>query len=148
MKLAVGSDHAGYELKSRLLPLLQEAGHEITDFGCFDTNAVDFPDIAKLVCYAILSSESERGIMFCGTGIGAAIACNKISGIRAAVCHDIYSAHQCVEHDDVQVMTLGAQVIGHTVAFELIEQFLSASFSTDAEFRRRVAKLSQMESKP
>lgn len=147
MKLAVGSDHAGYALKARLLDSIKAMGYEIIDMGCFDENPVDFPDIAKKVCNAILSEEAWRGIMFCGTGVGAAIACNKIPGIRAAVCHDIYSAHQCVEHDDVQVITLGAQIVGHSIALELIERFLGAVFSTDEEFRRRVEKLNMMDSR-
>ena len=92
-----------------------------------------------------MNGEAERGIMFCGTGVGAAIACNKTPGIRAAVCHDIYTAHQCVEHDDVQVIALGAQIVGHTVALELIQLFLSAQFSTSEEFRRRVKKLEKMD---
>lgn len=145
LKIAVGSDHAGYELKIRLLDKIKEFGHEIIDFGSFDPNPVDFPDIAKLVCNAILEGKVERGIMFCGTGVGASIACNKVPGIRASVCHDIYTAHQCVEHDDVQVMCLGAQIIGHTVALELINIFLKAEFSTSEEFRRRVRKLEYMD---
>ncbi|HHT88684.1 MAG TPA: RpiB/LacA/LacB family sugar-phosphate isomerase [Clostridiales bacterium] len=146
MKIAVGSDHAGYELKVKLLDQIRALGHEVVDFGSYDPNPVDFPDVAKLVTGAILSGECERGIMFCGTGVGAAIACNKVKGIRASVCHDIYSAHQCVEHDNVQVMCLGNQIIGHSVAIELIDIFLKAEFSTDEDFRRRVDKLSQMES--
>lgn len=146
MKIAVGSDHAGYELKVKLLDEIRALGHEVIDFGSYDPNPVDFPDIAKLVTGAILSGECKRGIMFCGTGVGAAIACNKVKGIRASVCHDIYSAHQCVEHDDVQVMCLGNQIIGHSVALELIKIFLEAEFSTDEDFRRRVNKLLQMES--
>jgi ribose 5-phosphate isomerase B len=146
MKIAVGSDHAGYELKVRLLDQIKALGHEIVDFGSYNPDPVDFPDIAKPLTESILSGECERGIMFCGTGVGAAIACNKVKGIRASVCHDIYSAHQCVEHDNVQVMCLGNQIIGHTVALELINSFLNAKFSTDEDFRRRVDKLSQMES--
>ncbi len=145
MKIAVGSDHAGFPLKGKVLDILRSKGHEITDFGSFDPSPVDFPDIAKKVCAAILDGTCERGIMFCGTGVGACIACNKISGIRASVCHDIYTAHQCVEHDDVQVIAMGAQIIGHTVALELIDLFLAAKFSTSEEFRRRVKKLEQMD---
>lgn len=145
MKIVVGSDHAGYALKEKLLPGLRERGHEILDVGSFDPQPVDFPDIGKKVCDAILSERCERGIMFCGTGVGAAIACNKVPGIRASVCHDIHTAHQCVEHDDVQIIAIGAQIIGHTVALELIELFLGAKFSTSEEFRRRVAKLAQMD---
>ena len=145
MKLVIGSDHAGYALKVKILPLLRESGHEISDMGSFDEKPVDFPDIAAQVCEQIKSGNAERGIMFCGTGVGAAIACNKTPGIRAAVCHDIYTAHQCVEHDDVQIIALGAQIIGHTVAHELINLFLSARFSTSEEFRRRVDKLNKMD---
>ena len=145
MKLVVGGDHAGFPLKTKVLRILCDKGYEIEDIGSFDENPVDFPDIAKKVCAKILKNEAERGIMFCGTGVGAAIACNKIPGIRAAVCHDIYTAHQCVEHDDVQIIALGAQIIGHTVAVELIELFLAARFSESEEFRRRVDKLSCMD---
>lgn len=145
MKLAIGSDHAGFPLKQQLLDALRAKGHEITDFGSYDPAPVDFPDIAKKVTGAILDGQAERGIMFCGTGVGAAIACNKVSGIRASVCHDVYTAHQCVEHDNVQVIALGAQIIGPTVAEELIDLFLAARFSTSEEFRRRVAKLEQMD---
>ena len=144
MRIAVGSDHAGFPLKQALLPSLK-ARHEITDFGSYDPNPVDFPDIAKMVCHAVLSGEAERGIMFCGTGVGAAIACNKVRGIRASVCHDLYTAHQCVEHDNVQIIALGAQIVGPTVAEELIDIFLKAEFSTEEDFRRRVAKLDDMD---
>ena len=145
MKIAVGSDHAGFPLKGKVLDVLRAKGHEITDFGSFDQSPVDFPDIAKKVCGAILDGSCQRGIMFCGSGVGACIACNKISGIRASVCHDIFTAHQCVEHDDVQVIAMGAQIIGHTVALELIDLFLAAEFSTSEEFRRRVKKLEMMD---
>ena len=144
MKIVLGSDHCGYELKNRVLPYLIEK-HQITDCGCYSTDSVDFPDIAGLVCREILEGRAERGIMFCGTGVGAAIACNKVKGIRASVCHDIYSAHQAVEHDNIQVMVLGNQVIGEYVAIELIEAFLHAKFSENEEFRRRVKKLELME---
>lgn len=145
MKLAVGSDHMGYSLKTALLDTLREKGHDITDFGSFDPAPVDFPDIAKLVCGAVLDGTAERGIMFCGTGVGAGIACNKVPGIRATVCHDIYTAHQCVEHDNVQIITMGAQIIGPTLAEELIDLFLKAEFSTNGDFRRRVEKLALMD---
>ena len=147
MKIAVGGDHAGFELKEKILPALKEKGHEIIDLGCFDKNPVDFPDIAAKVCEQILSGKAERGIMFCGTGVGASIACNKTPGIRAAVCHDIYTAHQCVEHDDVQIIAFGAQIIGHTAALELADLFLNARFSESEEFRRRVEKLMKMDIK-
>lgn len=144
MKIVIGSDHCGYELKAKLLPILQQK-YEVIDCGCHSANPVDFPDIAKQVCENILTGKAERGIMFCGTGVGAAIACNKVKGIRASVCHDIYTAHQCVEHDDVQVIAMGNQIIGISVAEELIDIFLKAEFSTSEEFRRRVWKLEQMD---
>jgi len=145
MRIAVGGDHAGFDLKQQLLEPLKDMGHEIIDFGCYTKEPVDFPDIARKICQSILSGETERGIMFCGTGVGAAIACNKVPGIRASVCHDLYTAHQCVEHDDVQVIALGGQIVGHTVALELIERFLAARFDGSEEFRRRVEKLAAMD---
>jgi ribose 5-phosphate isomerase B len=117
----------------------------VTDHGSYTPDPVDFPDIAKKICAAILSGEADRGIMCCGTGVGASIACNKVRGVRASVCHDVYSARQCVEHDDVQVAAFGNQIIGKTVAIELARLFLAARFSTSEEFRRRVAKLDEMD---
>ena len=145
MRIAIGSDHAGFALKEKVLPALKEQGHELTDLGSYDPEPVDFPDIAKKVCKAVLDGSCERGIMFCGTGVGASIACNKVPGIRACVCHDLYTAHQCVEHDNVQIIALGGQIIGHTAALELINLFLAAAFSTSEEFRRRVEKLGRMD---
>jgi len=144
MKIVIGSDHAGYALKLRLLPALKKMGHQVTDVGSYDPNPVDFPDICLKIGDAILNGEAERGIVFCGTGVGAALACNKIPGLRAAVCHDIFSAHQCVEHDDVQVMTLGNQIIGYSVALEHIQAFLAATFLEDEQFRRRVQKVEML----
>ncbi|MCL1854460.1 MAG: RpiB/LacA/LacB family sugar-phosphate isomerase [Clostridia bacterium] len=145
MHIVVGSDHAGFALKQSLLNELRIRGHTVEDVGSHDPQPVDFPDVARALCDRILDGGCERGIMFCGTGVGAAIACNKARGIRASVCHDIYTAHQCVEHDDVQVIALGAQIIGPTVAMELIDLFLAARFSTSEEFQRRVRKLERMD---
>lgn len=147
MKLVVGGDHAGYELKEKVLQKLMDIGHEVIHVGSFSPEMVDFPDVARELCTHILNGRAERGIMVCGTGVGAAIACNKIPGIRAAVIHDIYTAHQSVEHDNVQVMAIGGQIIGDTVAFELIKLFLEATFSESEEFRNRVDKLAQLESR-
>lgn len=144
MRIVVGSDHAGYELKQRLLPYLRSR-YEVLDQGSYDPAPVDFPQIGKKVCGAILNGEADRGVMFCGTGVGAAIACNKVPGIRASVCHDLYTAHQCVEHDNVQVIALGAQIIGWTAAQELIDIFLAAEFSDGEDFRRRVRMLEEMD---
>ncbi len=145
MKIVIGGDHAGFELKEKVLKYLEESGHDVKHVGSFTPEMVDFPDIAKKVCEAIKSGEAERGIMVCGTGVGAAIACNKCPGIRASVVHDVYTAHQCVEHDNVQVMAIGGQIVGDVVAKELIDIFLKAEFSVSEEFRNRVAKLEQMD---
>jgi ribose 5-phosphate isomerase B len=145
MLLAVGGDHAGFPLKGPIIDLLRKAGHTVEDFGTHSTEPVDFPDIAQAVCGAIRSGAADRGLLVCGTGVGAAIAGNKIPGIRAAVCHDSYSAHQCVEHDDVNLLCIGAQIIGIKLAEEILTAFLGAEFSTEPQFRRRVAKLAELE---
>lgn len=145
MKLAIGGDHAGFPLKGPLVDFLSAQGHTVQDFGTHSVEPVDFPDIARLVCEAVRSGAAERGIMVCGTGVGACIAANKIPGIRAALCHDTYSAHQCVEHDDVNVLCIGGWIVGVRVAEELLLAFLKAEFSTDEEFRRRVQKLAVLE---
>ena len=143
MKIVIGSDHCGYVLKQQLMTFLTDH-YEVKDCGCYSADPVDFPDIAKQVCREIKEGRAERGIMFCGTGVGAAIACNKVNGIRASVVHDIYSAHQCVEHDNCQVMAVGAQIIGDKVAADLIRVFTEARFLPDEEFHRRVKKLESM----
>lgn len=148
MKLVIGSDHAGFPLKGPLVKLLQSWNYEVKDVGSFTPDPVDFPDIALLLAGEVLSGRSERGIMVCGTGVGAAIACNKIQGIRAALCHDTYSAHQCVEHDNVNVLCIGAQIIGPSVAEEILANYLNARFSTEEQFRRRVRKLDQFDLVP
>ena len=141
LKIVIGSDHAGFPLKGPLVKVLQSWKYEIKDVGSFNPDPVDFPDIALLLADEILSGRAERGIMVCGTGVGASIACNKIQGIRAALCHDTYSAHQCVEHDNVNVICIGAQIIGQSMAEEILHNFLNAQFSTEEQFRRRVKKL-------
>ena len=145
MKLVVGSDHAGFPMKAEILAFLKEKGHEVLDVGSHDPHPVDFPDIARKVAAAITSGEVERGLMICGTGVGASIGANKMKGIRAAVCHDVHSAHQSVEHDDVNVMCIGAQIVGAWLAKDLVEAYLAAEFSTDEDFRRRVRKLAEMD---
>ncbi|GEM_PF-168226 len=144
-KLVIGSDHAGFPLKGPLMKILQSWGYSVKDVGSFTPDPVDFPDIALLLADEILKGHAERGIMVCGTGVGAAIACNKIQGIRAALCHDTYSAHQCVEHDNVNVICIGAQIIGPSLAEEILKNYLDARFSTAEEFRRRVRKLDQFD---
>jgi ribose 5-phosphate isomerase B len=145
MRIVIGSDHAGFPMKQTLIEHLRAGGHEVDDVGSFDPNPVDFPDIAKSLTAKVISGEAERGLMVCGTGVGASIAANKVKGIRAAVCHDVHSAHQCVEHDDVNVMCIGAQIVGAWLACDLIDAYVGATFSTDPDFRRRVAKLHDME---
>jgi ribose 5-phosphate isomerase B len=145
VRLVIGSDHAGFALKQELTEQLRKRGHEIQDAGSHGPEPVDFPDIARALTGLVVSGRAERGIMVCGTGVGAAIAANKVRGIRAAVLHDIHSAHQAVEHDDVNVMCLGAQIVGPWLALDLIDAYLTARFSAGPEFRRRVAKLAEME---
>ncbi len=145
MKIVIGSDHAGYHLKVELAEYLSAAGHEVTDVGSHDPAPVDFPDIAKAVCGAVREG-GARGLMVCGTGVGAAIAANKVRGIRAAVCHDVHSAHQSVEHDDVNVMCIGAQIVGAWLARDLVAAFIGAEFDRSEDFVRRVEKLHAMES--
>ena len=145
MKLVIGSDHAGFALKQVVMKMLRSWKHPVKDCGSFTPDPVDFPDIAKLVAAELKSGRAERGIMVCGTGVGAAIAGNKIQGIRAALCHDTYSAHQCVEHDNVNLLCIGAQVIGPSIAEEVLTAFLKARFSTAEEFRRRVRMLDEMD---
>lgn len=145
MKLAVGGDHAGFPLKGPVIELLGMWGHTVQDFGTHSTEPVDFPDIAQRVADAVRKGGVDRGILVCGTGVGACIAGNKIPGIRAAVCHDSYSAHQCVEHDNVNLLCVGAQIVGIKLVEEILRAFLEAQFSTEEEFRRRVEKLAELE---
>ncbi|MEJ1974825.1 MAG: ribose 5-phosphate isomerase B [Acetobacteraceae bacterium] len=145
MRIVLGGDHAGFALKQEMRAFLESAGHQVEDVGSHDPGPVDFPDIAQMVCAAVQGGQADRGIMVCGTGVGASIAANKIRGIRAAVCHDIHSAHQAVEHDDVNVMCLGAQIVGAWLARDLVAAFLAARFDPSEEFARRVAKLKTME---
>ncbi len=126
--IAVGSDHGGFELKNHILKHLEENGLEYEDFGCYDENSVDYPDIAERVCRAINNKECENGILICGTGIGICIAANKINGIRAAHCHDVYSAEMTKRHNNANVICLGGRVIGRELAFKIIDTWLNAEF--------------------
>src|SRR5262245_55383474 len=145
MRLVIGSDHAGWPLKQTVIDHIRELGHEVIDVGSYDDKPVDFPDIARAVAKKVTSGEVARGIMVCGTGVGASIAANKMKGIRAAVCHDVHSAHQSVEPDDVNIMCLGYQIVGAWLAKDLIAAYLSAELSTDEDVRRRVEKLRVMD---
>jgi ribose 5-phosphate isomerase B len=146
MKIVIGGDHAGYHLKVELAVYLREAGHDVTDIGSHDPAPVDFPDIARTLCATVRDGGAERGLLVCGTGVGASIAANKVRGIRAAVCHDVHSAHQAVEHDDVNVACIGAQIVGPWLARDLVTAFLDAEFDRSEDFVRRVRKLHEMES--
>ena len=133
MKIAVGFDHAGFPLKQTVLDTIREAGHEPIDMGTNSAEAVDFPDYSEKVGRAVQRGEAERGILVCGSGVGASIAANKIPGIYAALCHDTYSAHQGVEHDNMNVLCLGSRVIGLALAQELADAFVRARFEASAE---------------
>src|SRR6266567_1450984 len=145
MKIILGSDHAGFELKTVLSDYLKQSGHEIIDVGTNSTQAVDYPDFAEALALRLLHGDGERGILICGSGVGASVAANKIPGIRAGICHDGYSAHQGVEHDDVNVLVLGARVIGTELAKELCTNFLNARFTCEERHQRRLAKILSIE---
>jgi ribose 5-phosphate isomerase B len=147
MRIAVGADHAGYPLKQAVVAELERLGHQVMDKGTFSEAPVDYPDFAEAVGLSVTSGETERGVLVCGSGVGASVAANKIRGIRAAVCHDTYSAHQGVEHDDMNVLTLGARVIGIEVALELVRAFVSARFSGEERHMRRLNKVLAIESR-
>ncbi len=145
MRLALSADHAGYEMKREMLTLLSADGHQILDLGTNSPAAVDYPDCAEAVAMALREGRADRGIIFCGSGAGVSIAANKFPGIRAAVCHDCYAAHQAVEHDDMNVLCLGGRVVGPALARELISAFLAATFSGEARHRRRLDKILAIE---
>ena len=145
MRIVIGSDHAGFPLKAAIVEFVRGLGHEVEDVGSHSPEPVDFPDIARAVTDRIAAGRADRGLMVCGTGVGASIAANKVKGIRAAVCHDVHSAHQSVEHDDVNVMCIGAQIVGPWLANDLVAAYLGAEFSTDEDCRRRVAKLAELD---
>lgn len=141
----IGSDHAGVSLKGVVAGFLEEKGYRVLDVGTFDREPVDYPDIARKVGKALLKRRAQKGILICGSGVGASVAANKMRGIRAGLCHDIYSAHQGVEHDDMNVICLGSRVVGTEVAKELVAAFLAAEFSGDDRHVRRLRKVRQME---
>ena len=146
MKLAVGADHAGLEMKSQIIPWLQQAGHEVVDVGAHTLDpADDFPDFAAAVGQTLFGGGAERGVMICGSGVGATIASNKVSGVRAALCHDTYTARQGVEHNDMNVLCLGGRVIGIETAKEVISAFVGASFTGEERFLRRIDKVGKIE---
>jgi RpiB/LacA/LacB family sugar-phosphate isomerase len=145
MRVVLGSDHAGFELKQQILKYVRELGHEVLDVGTHDSSSVDYPDFAEAVGTAIVNNKADRGILMCGSGIGSVIAANKIPGIRAGICHDCYSAHQGVEHDDMNVMAIGARIIAIALARDLVKIFLEAKFLEEARFKRRLDKVKKLE---
>jgi ribose 5-phosphate isomerase B len=147
MIVAVGTDHAGFALKPTILDAIRSAGHEPLDCGAFEVVPVDdYPDFAERVARAVLDGRAERGVLLCGSGVGASVAANKFVGIRSALCHDTFSAHQGVEDDEMNVITLGARVIGPSLAAELVATFLRAKFSGAERHRRRLDKIKAFES--
>ncbi len=145
MKIAIASDHAGFQLKQQLLVFLEEQHCASIDVGTYSETPVDYPDFAEKLGMAIIRKEADRGILICGSGVGASVAANKISGIRAGLCHDTYSAHQGVEHDAMNVLVLGSRVIGVELAKELVGAFLPAKFSDEERHRRRLEKVAELE---
>jgi ribose 5-phosphate isomerase B len=147
MKIVIGSDHAGFQLKVAMGDVLRALGQEVLDVGAFNENPSDYPDFAEAVGRAVLDRKADRGVLICGSGVGASVAANKLLGIRAAVCHDTYSAHQGVEHDDMNVLVLGSRIIGVKLAEDLVKAFLGARFTNEDRHVRRLNKIRAMEAR-
>ncbi|MGC9157546.1 MAG: ribose 5-phosphate isomerase B [Terracidiphilus sp.] len=148
VKLVIASDHAGFPLKEEVRAHLAKAGHEVVDLGAYNTEPSDYPDFAEKLSLALKRGEAPRGILICGSGVGVCVAANKIPGIRAGMCHDTYSAHQGVEHDDMNVCVLGARIIGSALAFEVVDAFVRAQFlATEERFLRRYKKVLALEAR-
>src|ERR1700742_2056765 len=145
MKVVIGSDHAGFQLKSAVGDFLRATGQQVLDIGAFNENPSDYPDFAEVVGHAVTDGKADRGVLICGSGVGVSVAANKLPGIRAAICHDVYSAHQGVEHDDMNVLVLGARIIGPELVPELVTAFLHATFSNEERHVRRLAKIAALE---
>lgn len=147
MHIAIAADHAGFHLKQDLAAAIAAAGHAVTDLGTHSEEPVDYPDFAAAVAHAVVEGRADRGIIVCGSGAGAAVAANKVKGVRCSQAHDTYTAHQAVEHDDVNVLTLGSRVIGPALAEEIVFTFLGATFSGDERHVRRVGKVIELENR-
>lgn len=147
MRVVLGSDHAGFDLKQNLDVFIRDLGHEILDVGTNNKTPVDYPDYSEAVGLAVKEGRADRGVLICGSGVGASVAANKVPGIRAGLCHDTYSAHQGVEHDDMNVLVMGARVIGDELARELVRAYLGAKFSGEERHRRRLAKVDAIEAR-
>ncbi|MER3446496.1 MAG: ribose 5-phosphate isomerase B [Candidatus Dadabacteria bacterium] len=147
MRIAIGSDHAGFQLKEIISAYIGELKHEIVDVGTHSTEPVDYPDFAEAIGKVLIEELADRGVLICGSGVGASVAANKMPGIRAGLCHDTYSAHQGVEHDDMNVLVLGARVIGFELARELVRAFIGAEFTGEERHRRRLEKIRLLEAR-
>jgi RpiB/LacA/LacB family sugar-phosphate isomerase len=145
MKLVIGSDHAGFKLKNSMGDLIRSLGHAVLDVGAFNENPSDYPDYAEAVGRALLDGRAERGVLICGSGIGASVAANKMAGIRAGICHDSYSGHQGVEHDNMNVLVMGSRIIGEKLAEDVLRAFLHANFTNEERHVRRLAKVHALE---
>ncbi len=147
MKIIIASDHAGFHYKTLLLKELREKGYDVIDLGAFNEEPSDYPDHAANVANALHNNESEKAIIICGSGVGVSVVANKFKGIRAGVCHDTYSAHQCVEHDNVNVLCLGQRVIGFELALEIVDAFINAQFNNISRYQRRLEKVFAIENR-
>ena len=147
MKVVIGSDHAGFRLKNAIGDLIRLLSHSVLDVGAFNENPSDYPDSAEAVGRAVLDGRAERGVLICGSGIGASVAANKLLGIRAGICHDTYSGHQGVEHDNMNVLVMGSRVVGEKLAEDVVRAFLAAKFTNEERHVRRLAKLDTLERK-
>jgi ribose 5-phosphate isomerase B len=145
MRIVLGSDHAGFEMKKGLLDFVRGLGHEVVDAGTDSAAPVDYPDFAVAVAHEIVNGGADRGILICGSGVGVSVAANKIHGIRAGICHDCYSAHQGVEHDAMNVLVLGARIIGPELARDLVKTYLAAKFTAEERHVRRLEKVKKIE---
>jgi ribose 5-phosphate isomerase B len=148
MNVAIGTDHGGFALKSAIVDAIKSDGHSVIDCGAFELQPDDdYPDFAAAVAQAVAAGKAQRGVLICGSGVGASVAANKVRGVRAALCHDTFSAHQGVEDDDMNVLALGARVIGPSLAVELVRTFLAAKFSGAERHRRRLEKVKRLETR-
>src|ERR1700722_10817957 len=147
MKVVIGSDHAGFQLKNAMGDVLRSMGNDVLDVGAFNENPSDYPDFAEAVGRAVLDGKAERGVLICGSGVGASVAANKLPGIRGGMCHDTYSAHQGVEHDNINVLVLGSRITGEKVAEELVRAYMGAKFTNEERHVRRLAKVKALEDK-
>jgi len=147
MRIVIGSDHAGFAMKEDLAGQIRKLGHDVLDVGAYNAEPSDYPDFAEAVGKAVVEGKAERGVLICGSGVGVSVAVNKIPGIRAAVCHDSYSAHQGVEHDNMNVLVLGSRIIGPELARELVRTYLAAQFSGEERHCRRLAKVDAIEAR-